>query len=100
MTTSHNPTDPLTQEELDKIEANNQLIKIFGAFIQDIESKNPNADIPAQLLYSAFTLGALSVHNAHANAAANISRDLHEVRGVMTTYIHHARTEGSTDETN
>lgn len=89
---SHTPPTSLTDEQLTEIEANNNLLKVFKSFTEDLEVANPGHDFPMQLLYTTFVLGAQSVARAGASVQSHIQNDIKELREVLLTLVEGAST--------
>lgn len=78
---------PLTDEQIASIEANNKLLKVFSAYMVDLEAANPTQEFPGQLLYSVFLLGASAVSKANANVYTQVHNDIQEMHALMVSIL-------------
>jgi len=85
--TQSTPPKPLTAEEMKAIEENNKLLAIFSKFLESLDAANPGVELPSQLLYSAFVLGAASVASANQSTQVSVAKDIHEMKRVLQTYM-------------
>lgn len=85
--TQQTPQPPLTPEELEVIEANNKLLKIFSTYIEQLQTANPDKELPAFLLYSAFVLGASTVARANESTITQVAKDIHSMKRIYQRIV-------------
>ena len=85
---THMKLEPLTDEQMAEIEANNKLLKLFSGFIADLEERNPGVELPTEILYTAFITGCIGTAELNQSTSMFIAKQVHELRGVFYTMLH------------
>lgn len=91
------PTQLLTQEELDDIEANNQLLRNFSAYVEHLERSNPGVTLPTTYMYDAYMVGMQTVLQASNHLLAAVSKELHQMQ-MIREMLAPADTDTATSE--
>lgn len=84
----HMKLEPLTDEQMAAIEANNKLLQVFSGYIADLEEKNPGIELPNEILFTAFLAGCITTSELNQSTTMFVAKQVHELRGVFFTMLH------------
>lgn len=85
--TEQKKPEPLTQEQLRQIEETNNLLAIFSKYIEDVQQANPGVELPTNLLYNSFLLGAAATQKRTQAVTMHTAKEINEMKMVMFTYM-------------
>lgn len=77
---------PLTDAQMEQIEVSNKLLATFSEYMENMKKANPAVELPAQLMFASFTLGAASAARANESISMQVGKEINEMRMLMYTY--------------
>jgi hypothetical protein len=83
--TQHKQPEPLTPEQMQEIEGRNRLLKVFSNYVENLQKANPGVELPTDLIFSSFLLGASSVQTHMQHTTMVAAKEINELKLILFT---------------